>query len=45
MVERHRKEEWELIRQHLTDQQDIFKRLMEASHAAQMKQLEAKHDR
>lgn len=45
MVERHRKEEWELIRQHLTDQQDILKRLMEASHAAQMKQLEAKHDR
>lgn len=45
MVERHRKEEWELMRQHLTDQQDILKRLMEASHAAQMKQMEAKHDR
>jgi len=45
MVERHRKEEWELIKQHLIDQQDILKRLMEASHAAQMKQLEAKHDR
>jgi phosphatidylinositol phospholipase C beta len=45
MVEHHRKEEWELIKQHLTDQQDILKRLMEVSHAAQMKQLEAKHDR
>jgi phosphatidylinositol phospholipase C beta len=45
MVERHRKEEWELIKQHLIDQQDILKRLMEASHAAQMKQMEAKHDR
>jgi phosphatidylinositol phospholipase C beta len=45
MIERYRKEEWELIRQHLTDQQDILKKLMEAAHAAQMKQLEAKHDR
>lgn len=45
MVKRHRKEEWELVRQHLTDQQDVLKKLMEASHAAQMKQLEAKHDR
>ncbi|PSN37639.1 1-phosphatidylinositol 4 [Blattella germanica] len=45
MVERHRKEEWELIKQHLTDQKDILKGLMVAAQAVQKKQLEAKHDR
>ncbi|XP_067011933.2 1-phosphatidylinositol 4,5-bisphosphate phosphodiesterase [Anabrus simplex] len=45
MVKRHRKEEWEIMKQQLTDQQDILKRLMEMAQAAQMKQLEAKHER
>ncbi|KAJ9600718.1 hypothetical protein L9F63_026144, partial [Diploptera punctata] len=45
MVERHRKEEWEVVKQHLTDQKEILKGLMIAAQAVQKKQLEAKHDR
>lgn len=45
MVERHRKEEWETMKQQLTDQQDVLKRLMEVVQATQIKQLEAKHER
>lgn len=45
MVERHRKQEWETLKQQLNDQQEILKKLMETMQAQQMKQLEAKHDR
>ncbi|XP_035899803.1 1-phosphatidylinositol 4,5-bisphosphate phosphodiesterase [Anopheles stephensi] len=45
MAERHKKEEWELLKQQLADQQDILRKLMETTQAAQMKQLEAKHER
>ena len=45
MIERHRKEEWEVVKQHLTDQKEILKGLMIAAQAVQKKQLEAKHDR
>uniref|UniRef100_A0A4Y0BS96 1-phosphatidylinositol 4,5-bisphosphate phosphodiesterase n=1 Tax=Anopheles funestus TaxID=62324 RepID=A0A4Y0BS96_ANOFN len=45
MAERHKKEEWELLKQQLSDQQDILRKLMETTQAAQMKQLEAKHER
>jgi len=45
MIERHKKEEWELLRTQLTDQQDTLKKLMELTQQGQMKQLEAKHDR
>lgn len=45
MCEKHKKEEWELLKTQVNDQQDILKRLMETTQAGQMKQLEAKHDR
>lgn len=45
MVERHKKEEWEMLKQQITDQQDILRKLMEGAQISQMKQLEAKHER
>ncbi|CAH1370920.1 hypothetical protein MTP99_012413 [Tenebrio molitor] len=45
LMERHRKQEWEFLRNQLDEQRDALKRHMEILQAAQMKQLEAKHDR
>uniref|UniRef100_A0A336LNY5 Phosphoinositide phospholipase C n=1 Tax=Culicoides sonorensis TaxID=179676 RepID=A0A336LNY5_CULSO len=45
MIERHKKEEWEILKTQLTDQQDTLKKLMESTQLNQMKQLEAKHER
>ncbi|XP_031629124.1 1-phosphatidylinositol 4,5-bisphosphate phosphodiesterase isoform X4 [Contarinia nasturtii] len=45
MCERQKKEEWEVLKTQVNDQQDILKRLMETTQAAQIKQLEAKHER
>jgi len=45
MLEKHRKEEWELMKVHLHSQEDILKKLMESLQLNQMKQLELKHDR
>ncbi|XP_073980510.1 no receptor potential A isoform X1 [Rhodnius prolixus] len=45
MMERHRKEYWALMKQHVSEQQDTLTKLMDSTHAAQMKQLEAKHER
>lgn len=45
MCEKHKKEEWELLKTQINDQQDTLKRLMEQCQANQMKQLEAKHER
>lgn len=45
MCEKHKKEEWEMLKKQVQDQQDILKGLMESSQAAQIKQLEAKHER
>lgn len=45
LAERHHREEWNLLKTQLADQQDVLKRLMEAAQLAQMKQLEAKHER
>lgn len=45
MLERHRREEWEFMKQQLQDQQEILKKLMEVSQQQQMKQIEAKHER
>jgi phosphatidylinositol phospholipase C beta len=45
MVERHRKEEWEQLKQQINDQKEILQKLMEAAQQNQMKQLEAKHER
>lgn len=45
MCEKHKKEEWELLKTQVNDQQDTLKRLMETTQAMQMKQLEGKHER
>lgn len=45
MLEKHRKEEWEVMKVHLQQQCDILKKLMDIAHIGQMKQLECKHDR
>lgn len=45
MAERHKKEEWEMLKQQISDQQDTLRKLMETTQASQMKQLEAKHER
>lgn len=45
MCEKHKKEEWELLKTQVTDQQETLKRLMETTQAAQMKQLEGKQER
>lgn len=44
-MERHRKQEWEHLTTQLNDQQDVMRKHMELMQAAQMKQLEAKHER
>ena len=44
-MERHKKEEWEMMKSHLQQQEEILKKLMEVSQANQMKQLLAKHER
>ncbi|PRD31277.1 UNVERIFIED_CONTAM: norpA [Trichonephila clavipes] len=45
MMEKHRREEWDLLKQHLLQQREILQRLMEIAQSAQMKQLEAKFER
>lgn len=45
LIERHKKEEWELLKVQLNDQQEIIKKLMEQTQSSQMKQLEAKQER
>lgn len=45
MVEKQRKHEWELMKNHLHAQEEILRKLMETSQLNQMKQLEAKHER
>lgn len=45
LMERHRKNEWEFLRNQLDDQRDILRKHMEIMQATQMKQLEARHDR
>jgi phosphatidylinositol phospholipase C beta len=45
MVERHRKEEWEALKQQVTDNQELLRKLMERVQGEQMKTLEAKHER
>lgn len=44
-MERHRKQEWEFLRAQLDDQRDVIRKHMELMQSAQMKQLEAKHER
>lgn len=45
MSEKHRHEEWELMKVHLHSQEEILKKLMENLQQNQMKQLDAKHER
>lgn len=45
LMERHRKMEWEFLRNQLDDQKDVLRKHMELLQTMQMKQLEAKHDR
>lgn len=45
LMQRHRKQEWEFLRNQLNDQRDILRKHMELMQAAQMKQLEAMHER
>lgn len=45
MVERQRKEEWEMLKSHTEVGRDEFKRLIDIVQANQVKQLQAKHDK
>ncbi|KPU77402.1 uncharacterized protein Dana_GF19456, isoform B [Drosophila ananassae] len=45
MIARHRKEEWDMLRQHVQDSQDAMKALMLTVQASQIKQLEDRHAR
>lgn len=40
MIERHRKENWELMRAHLQVQEDVLKKLMQSQQQLQIKELE-----
>lgn len=44
-MERHRKQEWEFLRNQLDEQRDALKKHMQLLQTGQMRQLEAKHDR
>lgn len=45
MMERHRKEEWDLMRCHLQAQEEVLRRLMETQQQQQLKELEALFER
>ncbi|CAL1280662.1 unnamed protein product [Larinioides sclopetarius] len=45
MMEKHRREEWDLLKNHLLQQREILQRLMEIAQTSQMKQLDAKFER
>lgn len=45
MMERHRKEEWDLARVHLQAIEEVLKKLMEAQQTQQMKELEVTFER
>ncbi|KAF5282018.1 hypothetical protein FQA39_LY00542 [Lamprigera yunnana] len=45
LMERHRKQEWEFLRNQLDDQRDILRKHMEILQAGQMKQLEVRHEK
>lgn len=45
MMEKHRREEWDLLKTHLVQQREILQRLMEMAQASQMKQLDMKFER
>ncbi|KAK7603889.1 hypothetical protein V9T40_004162 [Parthenolecanium corni] len=45
MIDRHRREEWELIKSQLEEQRATLNKVIEIVQATQMKQLEAKYER
>ena len=45
LVERHRKEEWDLTKSHLISQDDLLKTIMETMQAQQLKELESIFER
>lgn len=45
MMERHRKEEWGVLKAQVDEQKDHLVRIIEQVQAVQMKQLEGKHER
>lgn len=45
MTEKQRKEEWELLKNQTQSSRDELKRLIEIVQAAQIKQMQAKHDK
>lgn len=45
MAQKHRKEEWANAKSRLNEQRELLRKLMETTQLAQMKQLEAKHER
>lgn len=45
MVERQRKEEWEMLKNQTEAGREEFKKLIEIVQASQVKQLQAKHDK
>merc|ERR1711972_107392 len=44
LLEKQRQEEWTQQREHLTQQEEILKKLIKEAQALQLKQLQAKHD-
>ena len=44
MMERHRKEEWEVMKQQLKTQEEVLKKLMEGAQASQIKELEVQFE-
>lgn len=45
ILERHHKEEWELIQTQFNEQRETLHKILETVHANQIKQLEAKYER
>lgn len=45
MMEKQRKEEWELLKNQTQSSRDELKRLIEVVQATQVKQMQAKHDK
>uniref|UniRef100_T1GLU1 Phosphoinositide phospholipase C n=1 Tax=Megaselia scalaris TaxID=36166 RepID=T1GLU1_MEGSC len=45
MLNRHKKEEWDILKQQVEENKETMKKLMESVQASQMKQLDEKHER
>lgn len=45
MIEKHKREEWDMLRQHVQDSQEALKSLLLNVQAQQIKQLEERHSR